>query len=81
MVEKVEIVEVGQNPSKKSKILKHSDLDPNKLLLINFGSLCGMGIGLLGSLWFTNPTVRLWLGVILLVYGAYSIIKNIKSLI
>jgi len=60
--------------------LKADDLDKSKLGFISFGSLCGIGIGLLLSFIFTTPMVKLIIAVILLFFGFSSIMKALPML-
>ena len=68
-------VEVVKNTSKKPLVL-----DPFKLSLISFGSLAGMGIGLLLSFVVTSNIYRLIFAGVLLFLSLSSIFKNINSL-
>lgn len=64
----------------KSSPLRAEDLDKSKLGFISFGSLCGMGIGLLLSFIFTTPLVKLIFAVVLLFFGSSSIYKALPLL-
>jgi len=60
--------------------IKVEDLDRAKLAFISFGSLCGMGIGLLFSFIATNNWFKLIVGVSLIFTGLWSIMKSIDML-
>ena len=64
----------------KSPSLKADDLDKSKLAFISFGSLCGMGIGLLLSFIFTSPMIKLIFATGLLFFGFGSIMKALPML-
>ena len=61
--------------------LKPSDLNPFKLALVSFGSLCGVGVGLLLSLLLTSILWRVIVAVIFLIIGFSSLMKNIQLLV
>lgn len=56
------------------------DLNPLKLSLISFGSLAGMGIGLLLSVIITSTFWKVIIAIILLTISISTIIKNIELL-
>ena len=60
--------------------LRAEDLDKSKLAFISFGSLCGMGIGFLLSFMITNGWAKMILGIGLLFFGFYSIMKALPLL-
>ena len=60
--------------------IKVEDLDRAKLAFISFGSLCGMGIGLLFSFIATNTWFKLIVGILLIFTGLWSIMKSIDML-
>ena len=64
----------------KILVMKPEDLDPLKLSLISFGSIAGIGLGLLLSLLFSSNTAKLILGLCLLGIGFTIIFKNIHLL-
>lgn len=75
-VEKVK-AEVMNN---QNNSLRAEDLDKSKLAFISFGSLCGMGIGFLLSFIITNQWVKLFLGIGLLCFGFWAIVKALPLL-
>lgn len=75
-VEKVDAEVVkSETPS-----LKAEDLDKSKLAFISFGSLCGMGLGFLLSFVITNHWAKMFLGIGLLSFGFWSIMKALPLL-
>jgi len=66
--------------SDKISVITTQDLNPLKLSLISFGSLAGMGLGLLLSLLFTSTIARLIIGLALLGLSITIIFKNIHLL-
>lgn len=75
-VEKV----VAQVVMSKDTPLRAEDLDKSKLAFISFGSLCGMGFGFLLSFIITNAWAKMILGIGLLFFGFYSIMKALPLL-
>ncbi len=65
---------------KKDKSLKVEDLDKSKLAFISFGSLCGMGIGFLLSFIITGHWAKMIIGILLLSFGFWSIMKALPLL-
>ncbi len=61
-------------------MIKPHELSPVKLGLISFGSLTGMGIGLLLSFLITSTIWRLIVITVLLFVGISSIFNNIEFL-
>ncbi len=60
--------------------IKAEDLDKVKLAFISFGSLCGMGVGFLLSFIITGQWTKLILGIGLLFFGFWSIMKALPLL-
>lgn len=64
----------------KSPSLTADDLDRVKLSFISFGSLCGMGLGFLLSFIITNYWMKMILGIGLLYFGFWAIMKALPLL-
>ncbi len=60
--------------------VKPKDLNPLKLSLISFGSIGGIGVGLLLSMIITSNLSRMILAMVSLGFSLYLVIKNIKLL-
>ena len=75
-VEKV----VAEVVNKKDNTLRAEDLDKSKLAFISFGSLCGMGIGFLLSFIITGHWTKMIIGILLLSFGFWSIMKALPLL-
>lgn len=61
--------------------LKPEDLNPLKLSLISFGSIAGMGIGLLLSLIIPNTNAKVIVGISFICISLYVILKNYNLLL
>ncbi len=57
------------------------DLNQTKLSLISFGSIAGIGIGLLFSFIITSTITKLVIAFFLISLSIYIIIKNIHLLL
>lgn len=75
-VEKVDAEVISSNDN----TLKAEDLDKSKLAFISFGSLCGMGFGFLLSFVITNHWAKMFIGIGLLAFGFWSIMKALPLL-
>ncbi len=71
------VAEVVKN---KTPSLKPEDLDRVKLAFISFGSLCGMGLGFLLSFIISGQWTKMILGIGLLCFGFWSIMKALPLL-
>ena len=61
-------------------LMKPGDLNPLKLSLISFGSISGIGIGVLLSLILHSNTTKIIVGISFLGIGVYTVFKNIDLL-
>ncbi len=61
--------------------VKPSDLSPLKLSLVSFGSIGGIGVGLLISMIITSTLFKVIIAISFLALSLYLILKNLKLLL